>query len=234
MFIQTLIYLTHEIKQDRPLLTDPQENWSFQELWRFLQITAAKTSANTSAGNSSLLFDGVYLCIYTLCLHIDLLLFFSEQIWLVKNIKVCYLPPWNFKHQRLPPSGPTRTEEPRVFYPRAASSVFHLSTAQTQKAKASNDTICKKESLLPTEQGRREKKKKTSNQTDTFWRMIDVAASLYYSCDVRPDSQFARNRGLTLWLMQQSGVVRLSACQPPGWKTHNHSPSQSLLTQPMV
>lgn len=34
-----------------------------------------------------------------------------------------------------------------------------------------------------------------------------------------------RNRGLTLWLMQQSGVERLSACQPPGRKTHNHPPS---------
>ncbi|MEQ2160959.1 hypothetical protein GOODEAATRI_004810 [Goodea atripinnis] len=130
------------------------------------------------------------------------------------------------------PSSPTRTKEPRVFYPHAASSVFHLSIAQTQKAKASNDMICKMERLLPIKQGRKGGKK-INNQTDTFW-MIDISASLYYSCDVRPESQFVRNCGLTLWLMQQSGVVCLSACQPPGWKMHNHPPSQSLLTQPML
>lgn len=116
---------------------------------------------------------------------------FSEQIWLVKNIKVCYLPPPNSTTSKTPPPVP---QEPKNlgFFTRAASSVFHLSFARAQKAKASNDMSCKMERLLPTKQGREGRKRKMSNQTDTFWVMIDIAALLYYSCDVRPDSLFAQ------------------------------------------
>lgn len=67
-----------------------------------------------------------------------------------------------------------------------------------------------------------------------FCAMIDISRFflLFLWCLSRQAN--ARNSGLTLWLMQQSGGMCLSACQPPGWKKHNQPLSQSLLTQPMV
>lgn len=87
------------------------------------------------------------------------------------------------QHQRLLPT-PFLSQEPEnpvvFFFTRAASPVFRLSLAHT--AKASNDTRILDEETAANQIGREREKKKTSCM------MIDIPASFYYSCDVRPDT----------------------------------------------
>lgn len=125
---------------------------------------------------------------------------------------------------------PPLPQEPKnlEFFTQAALSVFHLSIAQ--KANASNDTRYKMERVLPTKQEKKRDQELNRHILVDDWHPCIFLLFLW--CSSRHTD--ARNCGLTLWLMQQSGDMRLSACQPPGWKKHNQPLSQSFLTQLMV
>lgn len=166
---------------------------------------------------------GVYTAAF--CLH-----FFFLKAEMVRKISKCVI----CLHENSPTSktssvSPKNPKNLQFFFTRAVSPVFHLSIAQ--KAKASNDTRRKMERLLPTKQGEKKKDHQPNRHilADDWHPCIFL---LFLWCSSR--RTVARNCGLTLWLMQQSGDMRLSACQPPGWKKHNQPLSQSLLAQPMV
>lgn len=101
-----------------------------------------------------------------------------DGLW---NIKVCYLPPWNSTTSKTFPHLPQEPKKPRFFFfflTRSALPVFLVSVLlKRQKPLMIRDTRWR--DFLPTKWG--EKKK-------TFWLVIDIPASFYYSCDVRPDT----------------------------------------------
>lgn len=156
MFIRTLIYLPQEIKQDRHSLIGPRGKLGLWESVCVRQISAAKITANLPASQparvviqTSSLTEYICRCscVYSRSLFVSasFFLFFLDGL---RNIKVCYLPPWNSATSKTSTLSPTRTREPSSFLPVHASPVFHRSVAQ--KAKASNDTRYKMERLLPT------------------------------------------------------------------------------------
>lgn len=99
----------------------------------------------------------------------------------------------NSKTSKTPQPSPTRFQESSSFFFLPLQPRLSSISAFAQKGKSLQNT--------------RWREKKTEKKT--FCTMIDMPASFYYSCDVCPDTH-ARNCGLTLWLMQQSGDMRLS------------------------
>lgn len=154
------------------------------------------------------------LYVLPVCTH-----FFFE----LRNIKVCYLPPWNSATSKTNPPLP---QEPKNL-------IFFLLPVQLRLSSIS--ALLKRQKPLMIQDtrqrnccqlNRRGEKNQQPNRhiLDDDWRLCIFLSCLWCSSRLT----LARICGLTLWLMQHFGVMCLSACQPPGQKMHNQPHSQSL------
>lgn len=103
MFIQTLIYLPQKIKEDTQ---------NFQKSTKI----CGQNDCNSLSWVGS----------HSVCVQMFVAAFFYSRdgLW---NIKVCYMPPWNWNIKDPPPTAPTRTPECCSFFPPVQLRLFPIS-----------------------------------------------------------------------------------------------------------
>lgn len=139
---------------------------------------------------------------------------FFQQRWLMKYQSVLFA---FMKHHNIKdfPLSPTRTKNPRVFFP-----FFFLFFLPVQPCLSSISALLKRQKPLMIQdtrwRGCCQQNVERKEKKETFWVMIDIPASFYYSCDVRPDAVMPETVASHFgWCSNL--VICVSLCLPTTW-----------------